>query len=192
MLVRRQCLGAPRRCHRSRMPRSEAGSVPGQRCRYRAGARRAVARAAVDERRARRGRQQPPHGGGRTAVRRACRRRLRTLTKITLPCAKRAKPEKTGCAWMQLATLYRALSLAVKRLRQVGDQWNLVSDGSAHSPKPLEAGRSNRRPGGLGGPPRRSAVTVIGSHHGKATPSPEPLRGPRRRERRHVDRRLRW
>ena len=36
--------------------------------------------------------------------------RLRTLTKITLPCAKRAKPEKTGCAWMQLATLYRALS----------------------------------------------------------------------------------
>ena len=36
---------------------------------------------------------------------------LRTLTKITLPCAKRAKPEKTGCAWMQLATLYRALSL---------------------------------------------------------------------------------
>ena len=35
---------------------------------------------------------------------------LRTLTKITLPCAKRAKPEKTGCAWMQLATLYRALS----------------------------------------------------------------------------------
>ena len=35
---------------------------------------------------------------------------VRTLTKITLPCAKRAKPEKTGCAWMQLATLYRALS----------------------------------------------------------------------------------
>ena len=28
-------------------------------------------------------------------------------------------------------------ALAVKRFRQVGDQWNLVSDGSAHSPRPL-------------------------------------------------------
>ena len=28
-------------------------------------------------------------------------------------------------------------ALAVKRLRQVGDQWNLISDGSAHSPRPL-------------------------------------------------------
>ncbi len=28
-------------------------------------------------------------------------------------------------------------ALAVKRFRQVGDQWNLVSDGSAHSPGPL-------------------------------------------------------
>ena len=38
-------------------------------------------------------------------------REVRTLTEITLPCAKRAKPWKTGCAWMQLATLYRSLSL---------------------------------------------------------------------------------
>ena len=28
-------------------------------------------------------------------------------------------------------------ALAIKRFRQVGDQWNLVSDGSAHSPSPL-------------------------------------------------------
>ena len=28
-------------------------------------------------------------------------------------------------------------ALAIKRLRQVDDQWNLVSDGSAHSPRPL-------------------------------------------------------
>ena len=28
-------------------------------------------------------------------------------------------------------------ALAVKRFRQVGDQWNLVSDDSAHSPRPL-------------------------------------------------------
>ena len=30
-------------------------------------------------------------------------------------------------------------ALAVKRFRQVGDQWNLVSDGSAHPPRPLRA-----------------------------------------------------
>ncbi|MCY4505365.1 MAG: S24 family peptidase [Acidobacteria bacterium] len=28
-------------------------------------------------------------------------------------------------------------ALTVKRLRQVGDQWSLISDGSAHSPRPL-------------------------------------------------------
>ena len=36
---------------------------------------------------------------------------LRTLTEITLPCATRANPPTTGCAWVQLATLYRSLSL---------------------------------------------------------------------------------
>ena len=30
-------------------------------------------------------------------------------------------------------------ALAVKRFGQVGDQWNLVSDGSAHPPRPLRA-----------------------------------------------------
>ena len=36
---------------------------------------------------------------------------LRTLTEITLLCAERPKPQKTGSAWMHLATLYRSLSL---------------------------------------------------------------------------------
>ena len=35
---------------------------------------------------------------------------LRTLTEITLLCAERQKPQKTGSAWMHLATLYRSLS----------------------------------------------------------------------------------
>ena len=35
---------------------------------------------------------------------------LRTLTEITLLCAERPKPQKTGSAWMHLATLYRSLS----------------------------------------------------------------------------------
>ena len=34
----------------------------------------------------------------------------RTLTEITLLCAERPKPQKTGSAWMHLATLYRSLS----------------------------------------------------------------------------------
>ena len=33
---------------------------------------------------------------------------LRTLTEITLLCAERPKPQKTGSAWMHLATLYRS------------------------------------------------------------------------------------
>ena len=37
----------------------------------------------------------------------------------------------------QLFVVHVVDALAVKRLRQVGDQWNLVSDGSAHSPRPL-------------------------------------------------------
>ena len=36
---------------------------------------------------------------------------LRTLTEITLLCAERPKPQKTGSAWMHLATLYRSRSL---------------------------------------------------------------------------------
>ena len=36
---------------------------------------------------------------------------VRTLTEITLLCAERPKPQKTGSAWMHLATLYRSLSL---------------------------------------------------------------------------------
>ena len=36
---------------------------------------------------------------------------LRTLTEITLLCAERPKPQKTGSAWMHLETLYRSLSL---------------------------------------------------------------------------------
>ena len=35
---------------------------------------------------------------------------LRTLTEITLLCAERPKPQKTGSAWMHLATLYRLRS----------------------------------------------------------------------------------
>ena len=35
---------------------------------------------------------------------------LRTVTEITLPRAKRPKRWKTGCARVQLATLYRSLS----------------------------------------------------------------------------------
>ena len=34
----------------------------------------------------------------------------RTLTEITLLCAERPKPQKTGSAWMHLATLYRSWS----------------------------------------------------------------------------------
>ena len=37
-------------------------------------------------------------------------RMVRTLTEITLLCAERPKPQKTGSAWMHLATLYRSLS----------------------------------------------------------------------------------
>ena len=40
----------------------------------------------------------------------ARRRAVRTLTEITLLCAERQKPQKTGSAWMHLATLYRSLS----------------------------------------------------------------------------------
>ena len=36
---------------------------------------------------------------------------VRTLTEITLLCAERPKPQKTGSAWMHLATLYRSLFL---------------------------------------------------------------------------------
>ena len=36
--------------------------------------------------------------------------KLRTLTEITLLCAERPKAQKTGSAWMHLATLYRSLS----------------------------------------------------------------------------------
>ena len=36
--------------------------------------------------------------------------KLRTLTEITLLCAERPKPQKTGSAWMHLATLYRSRS----------------------------------------------------------------------------------
>ena len=39
----------------------------------------------------------------------------------------------------QLFVVHFAGSLAVKRLRQVGGQWNLVSDGSAHPPRSLRA-----------------------------------------------------
>ena len=35
---------------------------------------------------------------------------IRTLTEITLLCAERPKPQKTGSAWMHLATLYRSRS----------------------------------------------------------------------------------
>ena len=39
----------------------------------------------------------------------------------------------------QLFVVHVVDSLAVKRLRRVGDQWTVVSDGSAHPPKPLRA-----------------------------------------------------
>ena len=39
----------------------------------------------------------------------------------------------------QLFVVHGVDALAVKRLRQVGDQWQLVSDGSAHAPRPLRA-----------------------------------------------------
>ncbi len=35
---------------------------------------------------------------------------VRTLTEITLLCAERPKPQKTGSAWIHVATLYRSLS----------------------------------------------------------------------------------
>ena len=38
-------------------------------------------------------------------------RDLRILTAITLPCACHAEPQKTGRGWVQVATLYRSLSL---------------------------------------------------------------------------------
>ena len=68
----------------------------------------------------------------------------------------------------QLFVVQVVNAVAVKRLRQVGDQWNLVSDGSAHSPRPLRPddriiGRVAWR-----GPRCRSSVTVIGSDHGQS------------------------
>ena len=48
---------------------------------------------------------------GRTALGFGRPLALRTLTEITLLCAERPKPQKTGSAWMHLATLYRSLSL---------------------------------------------------------------------------------
>ena len=39
----------------------------------------------------------------------------------------------------QLFIVHVVDTLAVKRVRQVGDQWNVFSDGSAHPPKPLRA-----------------------------------------------------
>ena len=39
----------------------------------------------------------------------------------------------------QLFVVLIADALAMKRCRQAGDQWSLVSDGSAHSPRPLRA-----------------------------------------------------
>ena len=81
--------------------------------------------------------EQPPHGGGRTAVRRTCRGRLNGQAS---------------------SASRRPVELGQRRLGSF-----------AEAP---DAGRSNRRPGGLAGSPRRSSVTVIGSHHGKATPSP--------------------
>ena len=44
---------------------------------------------------------------------------LRTLTEITLLCAERPKPQKTGSAWMHLATLYRSRSLRFATMRRI-------------------------------------------------------------------------
>ena len=48
---------------------------------------------------------------GAGAPRSSPRLELGTLTEITLLCAERPKVQKTGSAWMHLATLYRSLSL---------------------------------------------------------------------------------
>ena len=47
---------------------------------------------------------------------------FRTLTEITLPCATRANPPATGCGWVQLATLYRSLSLDSTRRTTAGPE----------------------------------------------------------------------
>ena len=51
-----------------------------------------------------------PNGSIRTEIAMFTHALLRTLTEITLLCAERPKPQKTGSAWMHLATLYRSLS----------------------------------------------------------------------------------
>ena len=43
---------------------------------------------------------------------------VRILTAIILPCACHAEPQKTGRGWVQVATLYRLLSLAVTTLKR--------------------------------------------------------------------------
>ena len=40
---------------------------------------------------------------------------FRILTAIILPCACHAEPQKTGRGWVQVATLYRSLSLGTVR-----------------------------------------------------------------------------
>ena len=39
----------------------------------------------------------------------------------------------------QLFVVHAVDALAVKRFRQVGDQWSVVSDGSDHPPRPVTA-----------------------------------------------------
>ena len=80
----------------------------------------------------------PPPGRPRGPTRRA----LRTLTEITLLCAERPKPQKTGSAWMHLATLYRSLSLvlahtggrAVRPRVPPSDDWVAYRDGKDRRP----------------------------------------------------------
>ena len=53
--------------------------------------------------------RRPAHGG-RHESQLGHTTELRTLTEITLLCTERPKPQKTGSAWMHLATLYRSRS----------------------------------------------------------------------------------
>ena len=88
---------------------------------------------------------------------------LRTLTEITLLCAERPKPQKTGSAWMHLATLYRSLSLAAwaqgghRRLDRQAASLGGVGFGGGHLALPVRRRRSVR-PGRRLAPTRRRSV----------------------------------
>ena len=62
-------------------------------------------------------------------------RQLRTLTEITLLCAERPKPQKTGSAWMHLATLYRSLSLLHNQTQPI---FLIVDQHSSHRAKAVQ------------------------------------------------------